>query len=130
MDISWSSFGIAEGSFCRLNGTRHQLPAIFLVSLRVVSGFYVLRDLFLLVLKKLWKTLKSQKDALCDQIRDDINLVESEASAMEKEEAHAEREAQRIERRNQQQRWDTAELFQKQAERAMEYTVDKLKGCS
>jgi hypothetical protein len=42
-------------------------------------------------LKKVWRTLKTQRDSVCDRIREDIDLVEREASIIEKEEAHVER---------------------------------------
>jgi len=64
-------------------------------------------------LKKVWRTLKTQRDSVCDRIREDIDLVEREASIIEKEEAHVERQAQRTERRAQQERWNDTELFHK-----------------
>jgi hypothetical protein len=57
--------------------------------------------------------LKSQKNDICNQIRADVDLVETEASAIEKVEAHDERQAQRAERRQQQERWHESKLFHK-----------------
>jgi hypothetical protein len=64
-------------------------------------------------LKKVWSTLKTQRDSICDRIREDTDLVEREASVIEKEEAQIERQAQRTERRAQQERWNDTELFYK-----------------
>ena len=65
------------------------------------------------LVKKVWKTFKTDTGAICQCIRDQFDNVEKEVSAVEREASHNERQAQEDERQRQVERWNEMFLHNK-----------------